>query len=175
VDDDWQLLEKAIRRDETAWRILSDRYRPRLLGLAYVITRSRAAAEDVAQEAFVTLLRKPPQRTADTLMPFLAKVSYHLALKENARAGRLKELDGVEVEDATASPFDMIARAEDHFNLGLAVQHLSSEHREVIALRFQGGLSYEEIAIALNIPLGTVKSRIFNAVKQCREYLTSRN
>jgi len=171
LDDDWQLLERAIRRDETAWCILSDRYRPRLLGLAFVITSSRAAAEDIAQEAFVTILRKPPRRSADSIMPYLATAAYRLALKEVARRRRLTCMEGVEVVDESAKPFDSIEREEAHREIGSAIRALSAEHREVIALRFQGEMSYEEIAKSLNVPLGTVKSRIFNAVKQCREYL----
>jgi len=155
-----------------AWRILSDRYRPRLLGLAFVITGSRVAAEDIAQEAFVLLLRNSPCHSADTLMPYLAKAAYHLALKEVTRSKRLVGLEGVEVEDKTAETFEAVIREETQAEVGRALRSLRTEHREVIALRFQGDMSYEEISKTLDIPLGTVKSRIFNALKQCRVKLT---
>jgi RNA polymerase sigma-70 factor (ECF subfamily) len=52
-----------------------------------------------------------------------------------------------------------------------ALRTLDAEHRDVLVLRFYGGYSYEEIAKIVEAPLGTVKSRIFYAVKSCRETL----
>jgi len=50
-----------------------------------------------------------------------------------------------------------------------AINNLDNAHRDILLLRFYAGLSYDEIAVLLDIPLGTVKSRIFYAVKSCRD------
>lgn len=171
VENDWELLELAGRGDEAAWRILSTRYRPRLIGLAFVITRSRMAAEDVAQESFVRLLFKPPRPAGDSLMPYLSTIAYRLALKEARRAGALQDVAGLDFADPADDPAEEMAGRERREAAARAMNGLSAEHRAVLALHFQGGLSLAEIARLLGIPLGTVKSRLFNAVDNCRKQL----
>lgn len=173
-EDDWALLQRATRGDEAAWTALSAKYRPRLIGLAYTITRSRMAAEDVAQECFARLLSKPPHQSGDSLMPFLSVIAYRLALKELKRSSRLVDIAASEFEDISSSPHEDLVTRDRRVAVIKAVRALSADHREVIALRFQGGLSYEEMARLLKLPLGTVKSRLFNAVKNCRKLLSTK-
>jgi RNA polymerase sigma-70 factor, ECF subfamily len=174
LDNDWGLLQRATCGDGAAWTALSAKYRPRLLGLAYTITGSRVSAEDIAQESFARLFTKPPRSTGESLMPYLSTIAYRLAFKESKRLGRLVDLKDSEVEDAASTPDEELLNRERRTAVRRAVGTLSTVHREVIALRFQGGLSYEEIAALLNIPLGTVRSRLFNAVVNCRKMLVNK-
>jgi len=170
-EDDWALLQRATHGDETAWTALSAKYRPRLLGLAFTITRSRMEAEDVAQESFARLLIKPPRPSGDSLMPYLSTLAYRMALRESKRRSELIDLSAVELEAPCCDPaIEMIDR-EYADAVARAIGMLSDEHRTLLALRFQGELSYQEIAALLRLPLGTVKSRLYNAIKQCQKLL----
>jgi len=171
IDDDWSLLQRATHGDEAAWTALSIKYRPRLLGLAFTITRSRMAAEDVAQESFARLLIKPPRPSGDSLMPYLSTIAFRMAVRESKRQAGLVDLSEVEFHDPHCDPEAEMINHERANAVAQAIGILSEEHRTLLALRFQGELSYEEIAGLLRLPLGTVKSRLFNAVMNCRKRL----
>jgi len=171
VETDWDILYRARRGDVTAWRILSDKYRPRLLALAWSITRSRMAAEDVAQECFTRLITKRPRPSGESLMPWLATVVYRLAVKETRRERKAADCADPELVDSANRPDIEMMERERLQMVMRALSALSEKHRAIVTLRFQGDLSYEEIARLLSLPLGTVKSRLFNAIKNCRKLL----
>ncbi len=169
--DDWSLLDRASRGNESAWRKLSDMYRARLLGLAFLITRSRASAEDVAQEAFAKLLTHPPKRSRESLMPYLSTIAYRLALKEVMRQTRLTEMEGIVHVDGSPTPEAELLIQEKNSAVEKALSGLDYKLQIIIGLRYQGGMSYDDIARLLNIPLGTVKSRLFTAIRNCRKLI----
>jgi len=154
-----------------AWRVLVGQHQTRLTALALFITGSAAAADDVVQETFVRALQSRIRRFTGTVHAYLGTIAYRLALKEVKRAGRDVELDGLDLADTAHGPLDSILNDERDRLVAEAICTLDEEHRDVLTLRFYGGYSYEEMAELLQIPLGTVKSRIFYAVKSCRESL----
>jgi len=87
------------------------------------------------------------------------------------RSHHLVELTEVDFEDSSASADTAIVQSENRVAVTRAIGKLSLEHRQVIALRFQAELSYEKMAEVLDLPLGTVKSRLFMAVRNCRNLL----
>jgi len=168
VDSEWECFARAQRGDEMAWRVLVARHRTRLAALALFVTGSAAAADDVVQETFVRALGARIQHTSGTVRGFLGTIAYRLAVKEAVRLRRNVGLDGTDVAESGTGTLDRVLSEERDRQIAEAITALNVEHRDVLILRFYGGHSYEEIAETLGIPLGTVKSRIFYAVKSCR-------
>jgi RNA polymerase sigma-70 factor (ECF subfamily) len=139
--------------------------------MAACMTGSVDAAHDLAQEAFVRLLDCPVRHRQGNFKAFLTTTAYHLALKEIRRTSRSPRMEGGEIESHGPSPLEESIHNETERAIIRAVQSLPEEQRDVFALRFIAGHSYEEIAGITGIPVGTVKSRLFYAVRSCRDKL----
>jgi RNA polymerase sigma-70 factor, ECF subfamily len=171
MTDDWPRLDLARTGDEAAWKTLFDQYYPPLVRMALFITGSLESARDVAQESFIRLLRADIRHRNGTLKSFLSTIAYRLALKERARRLTLGHLDAVLIIDESPSVLERTVQDETDRSIISTLGGLVMEQREVLTLRFFGGHSYEEIAAITGVPVGTVKSRIFYAIKACREKL----
>lgn len=168
---DWDCLERARRGDETAWQWLIERYNSRLIKTVLLITGSMAAAQDLVQETFVRLLRHGSRHREGNLGAYLSTIAYRLALKEKERTRRNRSADGLILTNPAPSPLEAVLKKERDRLLARAIQSLEEHHRDTLVLRFYGGHNYNEIARILSLPIGTVKSRIFYAVKECRRLL----
>jgi RNA polymerase sigma-70 factor (ECF subfamily) len=169
MTDDWLRLEQARDGDESAWRALFETYYLLTVKMAYFITGSLESAKDIGQEAFVVLLRANIRHQNGSLKSFLSTIAYRLAVKERMRRNQLRDLDAVSIADDSASGLEAAVRNETDRLIVRTIQSLNAEQREILTLRFFGGNSYEDIARIMSIPVGTVKSRIFYAVKSCRQ------
>lgn len=171
MNAEWECLARAQRGDETAWRELISRHKARLTSLALLITGSAAAADDIVQETFVRALRAEIRHGTGTVQGFMGTIAYRLALKELKSVQRNQELGRVDPADHGPNPLDKVLLDERDRHVANAIRSLDAEHRDVLILRFYADHTYEEIAELLQISLGTVKSRIFYAVKSCRQIL----
>jgi RNA polymerase sigma-70 factor (ECF subfamily) len=171
LNSDWDCLLRARRGEKESCRELIEKHQSRLTALALLITGCAAAADDVVQETFVRALNAKLQNTAGTVHGFLGTIAYRLALKESSRTGRNVDLGSFDPPDRTPGPLENVLIDERDRLVAGAIGALDTDHRDVLVLRFYGGHSYEEIAGLLKVPLGTVKSRLFYAVKSCREML----
>jgi RNA polymerase sigma-70 factor (ECF subfamily) len=174
MTDDWQCLDLARGGDEIAWRDLFQRHYPSLVRMASCITGSLDTAHDLAQESFVRLLRVDIRHRNGSFKSYLATIAYRLALKERKRQGSNDGPGPLSIADDAPSPLELAIQNETDRIIVRVMQSLSDDQREILALRYFGGHSYEEIARITGIPIGTVKSRIFYAIKTCREKLTER-
>ena len=165
---DHDLIAALNAGDAAAFDALYYRYRDRILRLAYRFTANHADAQDVLQETFAYLYRKfPGFRLTASMTTFLYPVVRNLALEihrkkrstTTAAAYALEELPGFAVADDNQTRSDLAA----------AMSNLSPEHRQTVLLRFVDGLSMDEIAAAMNVPPGTVKSRLHHAIAAMRE------
>ncbi len=171
LNPEWDLFFRARRGDEDSWRILLDSYRPRLMVLVLLITGSGTTAEDIVQETFIRALRATIRNTSGTVHGFLGTIAYRLAVKETQRARRYVCLDTHELLDHVENPMEQLLKDERQRLIAEAIRSLDNEHRDILLLRCYGGHSYLEIAELLDVPIGTVKSRIFYAIKSCRDIL----
>ena len=171
VTGDWQRFLRAREGDHESWRELVETYRSRLTALALLITGSHAAADDVVQETFVRAAEAVVRDTRGTVHGFFGTIAYRLAVKESKRRTRLVNLEATESVDDRPNALETVLRDERDLLVAETIRELSRDHRDVLLLRFYGGHSYEEIAELTELPLGTVKSRIFYAVKSCRYVL----
>lgn len=174
MNDDWRCLELAREGDEAAWRVLFERHYPSLVRMASCITGSVDTARDLAQESFVRLLRVKIRHRKGSLKSYLATIAYRLALKERKRRSSINDLDTLPLADDSPSPLELAIQNETDRIIVRVMQSISIEQREILALRYFGEHSYEEIAEITEIPIGTVKSRIFYAIKTCQEKLKER-
>lgn len=168
MNPDWNQLDLARRGDEAAWRALVENHTPLLLKMVFLITGSQAAAQDIIQDTFLELYNKGPRHNRGSFKGYISTIAYHLALKEMKRNGNLKPLGNIDTPAGNRSPLELALAEEKDRVLADVIRSLDEHYRDVLILRFYGGHSYGEIAGILGVPLGTVKSRIFNALKICR-------
>jgi RNA polymerase sigma-70 factor (ECF subfamily) len=140
-----------------------------VVNLAYRFTGDRDLALDVLQETFLYFLKKfPGFRLTCQLRSFLYPAVKNLSLAVRRKAERCQS-DGTDLEALEAAPESPAdAHPGSREELAGALASLSEEHRETLLLRFVDGLSLGEIAEALDIPLGTVKSRLHHALASLR-------
>ena len=154
---------------------LVQRHHAPLVAHLYRLLGDAQQAEDLAQETFFRLVRNA--RSYDYPQPFLPwfySIAHHLALNYQQSAyhrhvDREADLPETLVDDA--DPQAWVERQESQADLLNALAHLSLEQREVLSLRFGQELSVKETAEVLGVPVGTVKSRTFSALRLLRTHL----
>ena len=165
---DQQLIAAINAGDVAAFEVLYFRYRDWVVGLACRFTNDEDLALDVLQETFLYFLRKfPGFRLTANLKTFLYPVVKNLTIAARRKAGRYQsnQAEQERVEQLPAA--DPPAGAGNDLTVALA--NLSEEHRETLLLRYVDGLTLAEIAEASDVPLGTVKSRLHNALEALRQ------
>jgi RNA polymerase sigma-70 factor (ECF subfamily) len=162
---DQELVGAINSGDANAFDSLYFRYRDWVVRLAARFTGHGDDALDVLQETFAYVFRKfPGFRLTASMTTFLYPVVKNLSLAAKRKRTRLV-LGDAALGTAAAAPLPPVdARAE----LAAALASLPETHREVLLMRFVDGLSLLEIAAALAIPEGTVKSRLHNALATLR-------
>jgi len=150
--------------DRTVFMQLVERYRAPLISYVYGLTGRRDEAEELAQEAFCRVWEKlPTLRQPERVVSWLYPIAHNLSVSA-ARKPRL-------VPIAADPPAPAAPRADDSAEIHRAVAALPEDHRTVVALRHFAGLSHEEIARTLEIPAGTVRSRLSRAYERLRPQL----
>ena len=164
---DQELIEQAGQGDQAAFEALYRRYRDWVWSLAWRSTQDRDLAEDVLQETFIYLVKKLPSLTLTArLTTFLYPVVRHLALEALRARNRPAPSSDVLEELPLASPYSDQAWPED---LAIVLSLLPPAQRQVLLMRFVDDMTIAEIALALEIPEGTVKSRIHNTLSALRD------
>lgn len=173
---DQLLVERVQRGDKKAFELLVIKYQRKLMRLVSRLVRDQAEAEDVVQEAFIKAYRALPQFRGDAAFyTWLYRIGINTAKNYLVTLGRRAptstESDAEEAEtfdDAEQlrdinTPESMLATKQIAETVNAAMVGLPEELRAAISLREIDGLSYEDIAEAMNCPIGTVRSRIFRA------------
>jgi RNA polymerase sigma-70 factor, ECF subfamily len=183
--DDAALVERCRAGDVSAFEPLVEKYRQRVWRVAYNILRDREEAWDVAQEAFIRAYQALPSfRGQSAFYTWLYRIVMNVAADRGRSRGaqarafgseRVPEEDWERVlpdQDPGLEPPDAAAaRTENRGKIMQALDTLSEDHRRIIVLSDLEGLSYREIAETLEIPMGTVMSRLHNARKRLRDAL----
>ena len=162
---DEALARAANGGDEAAFESLYRRHRDWVVALAYRLTGSHADALDVLQDTFAYLLGKLPRlRLSASMTTFLYPVVKHLSIRARRKSRRhLTGADDV-LAEAEAPQAPPPARQE----LAAVLRVLPEAQREVLLMRFVDEMALREIAEALRVPTGTVKSRLHNALRTLR-------
>ncbi|MDQ7780588.1 MAG: RNA polymerase sigma factor [Planctomycetota bacterium] len=164
---DQELIAAANTGDRAALEALYFRYRQWVYGLAHRFCGNTHDASDVLQETFFYLLGKfPGFELRCQLKTFLFPVVRNLSRTAIAKRSKVALDDGSKL-DSRPAPAEETRDADMEGLLDLLAA-LPEEHRDVLLLRFADGLSLQEIATSLAIPLGTVKSRLHSALAKLR-------
>jgi RNA polymerase sigma-70 factor (ECF subfamily) len=175
-DEDQRLVEAAQAGDKHAFELLVGKYQRRILRLISRLVRDAAEVEDVAQEAFIKAYRALPGfRGESAFYTWLYRIAINTAKNWLATRGRRaptstpNDVEEAETfDEATAlrevdTPDSILLSKQVAEAVNRAVDRLPEDLRQSIVLREIEGMSYEEIAEAMNCPIGTVRSRIFRA------------
>ena len=172
MESDQQLIESINQGDSEAFEILYYRYRDWIYNLAWRFTGNGTDSLDVLQETFTYLLDKFPGFSLTASMTtFLYPVVKHIARNIN----RKNRLSVSGEDDLIKIPTSTEAHVEHRSELAAVLNILPEEQREVLLMRFVDNMNIKEIAAALNIPTGTIKSRLHRALTTLRQDGRTRN
>ena len=161
------LISRARGGDREAFGALVEQYRDNVYRLAYRMCGNAYDADEAAQEAFVAAWRALPNFRGDAkFSTWLYRLTSNAAIDVMRREKRHQTVgDGemVDLADDADSPQETVERTEQQEAVQKALATLSEEYREVLLLRYMEELDYAEIAEVLQLPSGTVKSRINRA------------
>jgi len=165
--------------DPDAMEVIYDRHAAAVYSLAYRIVASRAAADDVCQEAFMAVWRSGGSydATLGSVRSWLLTIAHHRAIDAIRRASRREQhqVGDERAADVVAADDDTeraALRRTESDDTRLLLDRLPAEQRRVIELAFYSGFSHAEIAAALELPLGTVKGRMRLGLEKLREQMT---
>lgn len=183
-DIDRDLVARAQSGDKRAFGLLVEKYHRKLVRLLSRYVRDAAEVEDVAQEAFIKAYRALPSfRGESAFYTWLYRIGINTAKNHLAASGRRAPARGdLELEDAEGmdegeqlrdinTPESVLLSKEIADTVNAAMDSLPEDQRAAIQLREIEGMSYEDIAKAMDCPVGTVRSRIYRAREAIAERL----
>jgi RNA polymerase sigma-70 factor (ECF subfamily) len=187
--DDHSLVHRARSGDERAFRTLVERYQKKVYAVALGMVKDREEAMDVVQEAFVKVHRSLDTFKADaTFYTWLYRITVNVCIDVIRRRGAMRaeavEFDervGHDLAEANlgavssqlgSNPEKSVLRRELGEKIQEALEQIPEKHRAILLLRELDGLSYEELAQVLEIPKGTVMSRLFHARAKVQKLLS---
>jgi len=174
-ESDQALVERVQKGDKRAFDLLVRKYQHKVVGVISRYISDWSECQDVAQEAFIRAYRAIGAFRGDSqFYTWVYKIAINTAKNYLVSQGRRPPTDDIGVEDAVqldggarlkdrATPEHELLRQEIEQTVFATVEQLPEDLRTAITLREVDGLSYEEIAEAMNCPIGTVRSRIFRA------------
>jgi RNA polymerase sigma-70 factor, ECF subfamily len=180
---DEEVILRLQQDDFAAYDELVRRYRDRLYGFIQQMVRNPPLAEDILQDTFIRLWQhRMSYRTIARFSTWLYTIAANLVRSQMRKQSRVQTVDlepresgdrAIELPDGGRGVDEIVESRITVEKVRRAMEQLPDEFREVIILREIEELSYEEIVELLNLPLGTVKSRINRARGRLRELLTN--
>jgi RNA polymerase sigma-70 factor (ECF subfamily) len=166
-----ELVERCRSGDERAFQELVERFKDLVFALIARTIQDRSRAEDLAQDVFLRIHRGLPYfRGEARLSTWIYRIVSNVCLQEHARpaARSIDEKPARAVLSATDRRFSDL---EVRDRLEKAIARLAPHYRLLIAAHYLDGVQYEELAEALQLPLGTVKTQLHRAKQQLRRLL----
>lgn len=185
--DGSDLMLRFVQGDDRAFEPLLERYETEMLSFFLRLTGERQKAEDMVQELFLKVFRyRKTYKPKSSFRYFIYRMARNMWIdlyrKRKVRPRTLSLDAPMENDPRDANPSSRIESREpgpthgaevkeEVGRLEAAVARLPAKQREVIALAFEGGLRYAEIAKIMKVPIGTIKSRMHAAVKQLKRLM----
>lgn len=187
AEEDRELIAQAQKGDRSAFRRLVERHQRRAFAIALSLVRDENDARELVQDAFLRVFKAIGSfQGGSSFFTWLYRIITNLSIDLIRKPGRqLVELEPsrIDAEDARdaeyplvsridgADPMDVVRRGEIAARLKVALDALPPYHRGVIVMREIEGLSYEEMAQAMNVSKGTIMSRLFHARQKLQKAL----
>lgn len=179
--DDITLVERVRTGDQRAFKLLVERYQRKIYSVALGMLKDKEEARDVAQEAFVKVYRYIDHFKGDaSFYTWLYRITVNICIDVMRKKGSTSGREAVEFDESVkmdmaeanigavgsrlgTNPQKSALRAELAQRITDAIHQIPEAHRKILLLREVEGMSYEDLARTLNIPKGTVMSRLFHA------------
>lgn len=178
VNEDSVLIQDTLRGSPVAFGRLVEKYQDRLYNTMLHFVGDAEETLDVVQEAFIhAYLNLKSFQGESAFYTWLYRIAFNIAATYHRRKKPVESIDrlraemGHETVDPGHSPTSRAEREERSQRVRQVIATLSEDHRAVLVLRDLGGYTYEEIAQILDIPIGTVRSRLHRARLELREKL----
>lgn len=172
VEIELELIASAKQGDRQAFGELVRRHREGVINVVYRMCGDANLAEDAAQEAFIRAWRHlPGYRPRSPFRNWVYRIATNAALDVLRRERETVDIDALPLASSDAGPEATVEGRERGERVRQAVLELPPASRAALVLREYEGLSYQEIADALDVPIGTVMSRLSYARKRLREAL----
>jgi RNA polymerase sigma-70 factor (ECF subfamily) len=172
-----ELVERCRRGDEGAFQELVDRYKDLVFALIARTVQDRSRAEDLAQEVFLRIHRGLPYfRGEARLSTWIYRIVANVCLQEQARPSAGRETVSLDDDDGrgrvtVSTPDRRFGDLELRDRLEKAIARLPAHYRLLVAAHYLQGVQYEDLADAMQLPLGTVKTQLYRAKQQLRRLL----
>ena len=178
LSDD-QLIERTLGGQQNAFGALVRKYQNRLYNGMVQMLRNETEAEDTVQEAFILALTKLHTFKGNSqFYTWLYRIAYNVAVTRMRRRKPTVSIENQEAESKLQIPDDdqpmpesSMVKAEEARQLMMALDRISEEHRHILVLREMDEMDYSAISEVLDLPIGTVRSRLHRARLQLKEVL----
>jgi RNA polymerase sigma-70 factor, ECF subfamily len=165
------LLERCRAGDDDAFRELVDRYKDLVFALIARTVQDRARAEDLAQDVFLRVHRGLPYfRGEARLSTWIYRIVANVCVQDHSRP-RTVSLDDDRTPVRPTATDRQFGDLELRDRLEKAIARLPANYRLLVAAHYLDGVQYEELADALQLPLGTLKTQLYRAKQQLRRLL----
>lgn len=178
MNDDAQLIQETLAGHSAAFGQLVRKYQDRLYNTVVHVAGNAEDARDIVQDAFVqAFVKLDTFQHSSAFYTWLYRIAFNVAASHRRRkrptlsVDHARETSGLEPMDVAEGPAERLERNERCRQVRHAINQLSEEHRIVLVLREIDGCCYETIADILELPMGTVRSRLHRARLQLREQL----
>jgi RNA polymerase sigma-70 factor (ECF subfamily) len=177
VSDDAQLIDQALAGNTDAFGQLVLKYQDRLFNTVFHVVGHAEDARDIVQEALVqAFLKLESFQRRSAFYTWLYRIAFNTAVSRQRRRRPMASLDrrretNMDPPDDEPSPADNLEQKERNAQVRQAIAQLADDHRAVLVLREIDGCCYETIAEILDLPVGTVRSRLHRARLQLKESL----
>jgi RNA polymerase sigma-70 factor (ECF subfamily) len=174
------LVERCRSGDERAFQELVDHHKDLVFALIARTVQDLSRAEDLAQEVFLRVHRGLPYfRGEARLSTWIYRIVANVCVQDHGRVAPTVSLDALQAEGALRAVLPSVADRqfgdlELRDRLDKAIQQLPEQYRLIIAAHYLQGLQYEDLAAAMSLPLGTVKTHLHRAKRQLRQILEGR-
>jgi RNA polymerase sigma-70 factor (ECF subfamily) len=167
-EDDRALVERCRSGDEQAFRELVDRFKGRVFALIGRTVADRSRVEDIAQDVFLRVYRGLPYfRGEARLSTWIYRIVVNACLQSGGPIAAAEPID----DHAPATIDRQFSDVELRDRLEKAIARLPPNYRLLVAAHYLDGIRYEDLAEAMNMPLGTVKTNLHRAKRQLRRLL----
>lgn len=179
--DDQRLIAECLQGDTAAFGVLVRRYQDRLYHSVYRLVDNAEDAQDVVQEAFLHAYESLDGFKGDSLFfTWLYRIAVNTAISLKRKHRTLARMEMRKNGEPSLEPVDLseasrpeyaVEQAEQQMRVRQALARLSPEHRAVLVMKDMEGQKYETMAEVLQVPIGTIRSRLHRARLELRELL----
>jgi RNA polymerase sigma-70 factor (ECF subfamily) len=168
------IIDEVIDGQKDHYRFLVDRYHKGLIQHLYALTGNLQTSEDIAQEAFIKAYDKLSQYDKNyAFSTWLYKIADNLAFRNLKQLKNTQDIDEIAelVPDHSPTPAEQVDKLFTKEAVQKSVEGLPMSYRRVISLYYWDDFSYEEIAIIMDTPIGTIRTWLYRAKEQLRKEL----